>query len=338
MDFLTQQLFMALAIASPSMVHTCPVDLGWRHKLVIHHIDVGQGDSTFIRTPGGTTVLIDGGLPKMGLKHVLPTLWRCYRLRKLDYMVLTHFDADHMGGLTEVLQNIKVTKALYDPGDASSRKSRKPNSVFSRYKREADKTGKRSVPVVGEWAFPTGDNTKITVAAVNGRVWKKGQTKIFKDGKPKDDNAISIALKVGYGTFDYFIGGDLTGGGNGKPNVEKPVAQLIGDMDIVHSNHHGSLTSNSLYFFQKTKPEFVIISVGNGGRNKSYHLPSHMILERLLKDKNVKLIFQTSSGLSKINIGRLVMNKILNAKGDVVVVAGPQDFTINGIGFRGDRK
>ncbi|MEZ4751346.1 MAG: MBL fold metallo-hydrolase [Bdellovibrionota bacterium] len=96
--------------------HECPTG-DWKSSLVVHHIAVGQGDATFIRTPSGTTVLVDAGLPGRGKADVVPTLQKCYQLKDLDYVVLTHFDQDHHGGFAHVLKHFKVSRALYDPGD-----------------------------------------------------------------------------------------------------------------------------------------------------------------------------------------------------------------------------
>src|SRR5436305_1670095 len=86
-------LISALLIASQALAEGtqfCPAD-GWENELVIHEFAVGQGASTFIRTPKGTTILIDGGLPNKGDEVVIPTLQKCYVkvLQQIDYVVVT---------------------------------------------------------------------------------------------------------------------------------------------------------------------------------------------------------------------------------------------------------
>ncbi|MCB0418668.1 MAG: MBL fold metallo-hydrolase [Bdellovibrionales bacterium] len=315
--------------------HECPKG-DWKNSLVLHHIAVGQGDATFMRTPSGTTVLIDAGLPGRGKADVVPTLQKCYQLKNLDYVVLTHFDQDHHGGLAQVLKHFKVSHALYDPGDKMYTGATGPKTMFARFKKAADATGKRKVPNVGKSAIPD-KSVDFTIVSVNGKIFKHGDIPILNDkGKPKDDNAISISMHVRYGTFDYFIGGDLTGGGNRTPDIETAVAKVVGDVDVLHANHHGSETSSNDAFLKALEPEHVVISVGNGGLNKGrYHHPETSVLERLDGYSFVRNVFQTAKGESLAPPA--VKQKVTNMNGDVILVAEKNSFTVQGYGdFRTD--
>jgi competence protein ComEC len=318
--------------------HHCPEQAA-DGKLVIHHIAVGQGDATFIRTPQGLTILVDAGLPSRGENEIVPLLKNCYGLDSIDYIFLTHFDQDHHGGMYEVIEAIPPRLAIYDPGEEMNAKNAGPGSAYKRYADSANATGKRRVPELGRASIqmPMGDPTVINVVAINGNVLGGERVDVLKaDGKPKNDNAISIALTIRLGEFDYFIGGDLTGGGDSTPDVETPVARVVGDVDVLHANHHGSKTSNNAFFLRTLNPEHVVISVGDDGLNRArYRLPSAPVMELMDSFDFIQQIFQTSAGATQASADRL--RKVSNENRDVVVLAEPAVYSINGINFPVDR-
>ena len=143
-----------------------------------------------------------------------------------------------------------------------------------------------------------------------------------------DINSVSIAMKITYGSFKYFTGGDLTGGGRGTPDVESLIAERVGDVNVMKSDHHGSATANNSFFLSKLKPENVIVTVGNGGVNKRYHLPNAETMARMVSFPFIETIFQTARGEG----GRVPASetmKIKNTDGDVIVVAGQDRYWIN---------
>ena len=84
--------------------------------LRIYFIDVGQGDSTLILTPKGNSILIDGGGSETGSFDVGEKILLPYLLdrgvTKIDYMMISHFDSDHVGGLFSILENLRVEHVL----------------------------------------------------------------------------------------------------------------------------------------------------------------------------------------------------------------------------------
>ena len=119
---------------------------------------------------------------------------------------------------------------------------------------------------------------KIMNIAVNGEVWTGEGHQVhcaFPDkstftgsGAAKDpspsENAVSSVFKLSYGDFDYYAGGDVTHNGMSYfewKNVEKPVADAVGQVEVMKSNHHGSSDSNNQYFVDKLSPQAVIVNV-----------------------------------------------------------------------------
>lgn len=228
--------------------------------LELHFLDVGQGDAVAIRTPGDRWLLIDAG-PRIedydvGERRVLPFL-RAYGVTRLAAVILTHPDADHMGGLPAVLRGIDVGR-LVDPGLAVG----KP--MYLELLRTAQEEGV-------EWA-----------AAHSGRVLQlDGVTLevLWPDKEMLDRaveaNEISVVLRIHYEDFTALLMGDA------PSVVEEQLVDRHGPelrADILKIGHHGSYTSTSGRLLDAVQPELAVISVGRGNR---YGHPAPDVVQRL---------------------------------------------------------
>lgn len=290
--------------------------------LSIHHIDVGQGDSTLVVSPSGRTLLIDGGNRGQGTKAVLPLLHDLH-IRSLNYIVATHYDADHIGGLAEVVAGIdEISDAAFDRGDDTD------TATFRRYRKAI---GDKHQVIKPEEALDLGPGVKVVCVAANGHV--------VPDDEPPaglDENGSSVALLISYRDFQYFIGGDLTGGGRSgtrrTADIESLVAPRVGDVDVLHLNHHGSETSSNDAFLHGLSPEAVIISVGNGGSNRArYHHPRREVLDRVEELSSLKSVFQTERGETPGGLTAADRRLIHVAGGNVTLSTDGHTYTINGI-------
>src|SRR5699024_4055777 len=80
-------------------------------NMKVHFINVGQADSILSLTPSNKTILIDGGPPEAGKKVV--AYLKKQKVTKIDLLIATHPDIDHIGGLTHVMKSVEVAKILY---------------------------------------------------------------------------------------------------------------------------------------------------------------------------------------------------------------------------------
>ncbi|MBI3540955.1 MAG: hypothetical protein HY073_02295 [Deltaproteobacteria bacterium] len=215
-----------------------------------------------------------------GLSAVLPAL-RLEGALKIDWMMATHFDADHIGGLPEVLagkdqmmgteDDVIPSLGLLDRGDNTDKSTATYKNyvkVMAPYRTEASPGMKIDLG--------NGANAKIVV--VNGS---------FMDGRsiflnPDEENEACIGILIQYGAFTYFTAGDLTGGGApggySTKDIETITGNLIGDIDVLHIGHHGSLTSTNQTFLDEVKPEVAVISVG---QDNDYGHPAAATLQKL---------------------------------------------------------
>ena len=250
-------------------------------KLHFDFLDVGQGDSTLITFPDGQTLLIDGGgvpaikqaVPRdgeadeifepdtgrVGETVVSPFLWqRGYS--KVDYILATHADTDHMQGLVDVAKNFRVRSALMARTPADDADFSELASVLQ----------KRGVPVVqiSRGDVIVFDDVRIEVL----------YPEALRPDEPADapwDNNRSIVLRVTYGETKFLLTGDIEAG------AEKA---LLGDpaslkADVVKVPHHGSHTSSTENFVNAVGAKYAVIPVGQRSR---FGHPHKEVVERWL--------------------------------------------------------
>lgn len=104
-------IFLLAGCTEAIQTEKIPVTAG--HDMRVHFIDVGQGDSILIESPNGKTMLVDGGVKGAGPQVV--SYLREIGVSKLDIVVATHPDADHIGGLIPVLNSLTIEQ-FYDSG------------------------------------------------------------------------------------------------------------------------------------------------------------------------------------------------------------------------------
>lgn len=261
----------ALLIALPSLA-----------GVTITVLDVGQGDATLVQSTSGMTLLFDGGPNGQGSGTVLPYL-ASQGIFQLDYIVASHYHADHIGGLDEVHSHTGATYGVWDRGWSYT------TTTYSNY---ASETAGNRFTIADGQVFDLGDGVTVTCLGLNGN-GELGQP--FNDSS--EENQYCVTLLIECGDFDYFQAGDLTGNDAGSyDDIETSVAQDMAameqaDIEIYKVNHHGSYSSSNAYFLDTVSPEVAIISVGD---NNSYGHPHQEPMQRL-QSRDV-FVYQTTPG------------------------------------------
>lgn len=225
--------------------------------LEIVFLDVGQGDAIVIHTPGGRTVLVDGGgTPawhqsdfRVGREVVVPYLHR-RGIKKVDLMISTHPDTDHLQGLEDVLAELDAGTVIIPPGQ-----------LFGNgYDQLLQLAAMKRVPVREVMA---GDRL-ILERGMEIRVWNPpGRSPVFTSAP---DNNHSLVLQIKYGTAGIWLTGDIEVEG-----LQRLLRQgHFGPVHVFKAPHHGSHTGYYEPFLDEINPVAVVLSVG---RN-SYGHPS----------------------------------------------------------------
>jgi len=226
-------------------------------KLRIDFLDVGQGDSALVTMPDGTTLLIDGGgsiidtTRRIGETVVSEYLW--WRgLDQIDYILVTHADADHIDGLNDVLKNFTVRNALI---------ARAPSNdpEFSKFSETLNHTNTHAELLQAGDVIHFG-GVELSV------LWPPA-------GGETSTNNDSIVLRIKFGERSILLTGDIE-----KP-AENALLQSSQDLhaDLVKAPHHGSKTSSTEDFVRATAPQLAIISVG---RHSMFGHPHKEVVER----------------------------------------------------------
>jgi beta-lactamase superfamily II metal-dependent hydrolase/predicted extracellular nuclease len=236
----------------------------------VYFVDIGQGAGTLIVGPTGTSMLIDAGPPGQGTTKVIPLLNSVLPpADNVDYSILTHYHVDHDGGLTEVINAGRLDGGIaYDNGDGPNVVPPVPTNstgtAFTAYKNAiASRSGAvtRTTILPGQ-VIDLGGGMKATCIVAGGNLASGGN--VYVSGT--DLNSSSISTLMEFNGFDILISGDMTGGGQTTtaktPDVETFAGQLVGDVDFVQLDHHGSTTANQRRFLSQLKAEGSLASIG----------------------------------------------------------------------------
>lgn len=248
-------LIMLLCGGSSLVFRPAPV-------LRVTFLDVGQGDSIVIESPSGKVVvidtgnIIDEGADDQGRRVVAPYLrWR--GINKIDYLILTHPDADHIGGAATLLHEFRVENLL-ENGQFGKTETALVRAIF----REAQRQNTMIRIARREQRIQLGDGTNFTVLA---------PTDAMMSGSTND---ASIVLRLDYGRKSFLFTGDAG---------ETEEADLVATRqplaaDVLKAGHHGSKHSTTPAFLNAVQPRAVVFSCG---KNNSYSHPHPDVVKRV---------------------------------------------------------
>ncbi len=249
-----------------------------KNGVEIYFLDVGQGDSTIIRTEKNKTIVIDGGEgEKSGFdygKNVLFPFLINKGVRKIDFLIFSHFDSDHCGGLIYLLENIKVEKILIG-------KQFEKNENFEYIVNLANKKHIKIIELQAGNKINIEKNSSLEI------LWPSVAEKI-------SENAInnnSLVCKFVYKNFSMLLTGDIESIAEEKLLGKYKNTNRL-NANILKIAHHGSKTSSIQEFLNEVNPKIALIGVGR--KNKFGH-PNQEVLERL-KEKGIQIYRTDQNG------------------------------------------
>lgn len=227
--------------------------------------DIGQGDAMFLETPLGVQALFDGG-PDGAILNKLGKEMAFYD-RKIDFIFISHFDSDHIGGLIPVLEKYRVSNVIIPDSKSETAIYRALLLALQEEEKDGAKIwlGKR-----GD-VFDLGSGVKVRI--------------LFPD-RPAgglENNTASLVTQIIFGQTEILLTGDLS------KSVENYLVYLDGveilPSEILKAGHHGSKTSSGEDFLRAVSADYFVVSAG---RNNKYNHPHPEVLA-LVKALNLNL-------------------------------------------------
>lgn len=228
-------------------------------NMYIHFIDVGQGDSTLIITKSNKKILVDGGGSETGEDYIGKNILLPYlldrRIKKLDYVMISHFDSDHCKGILYVMEKIKVENVIIS----------KQGEFSENYNRFVEIVRNKRINVI---LVKSNMKIKIDKDTYFDILWP--EETIIKENILNNN---SIVAKLVYKNFSMIFTGDIE-----LLAEEEIIKKYNLKSTILKVAHHGSKTSSSEEFVEKAKPKIALIGVGE---NNKYGHPSKRTLDIL---------------------------------------------------------
>ena len=215
--------------------------------------EVGEADCHLIKYPyNKNTILIDTGKNEYKIKNEVIPYLKSIGIKKIDYLIITHGDLDHMGEGINLVNNFKVEKVIFNCGPY--------NDLEQELIKVLDKKKIKYYSCIKELNI---DNNKLYFL----------QTKEY-DNENDNSNVIYSELNV----YKFMFMGDA-GIDKEKDILDK---YNLSNVDVLKVGHHGSKTSSSKEFINVINPKYSIISVG---KNNRYGHPNKEVLENLENSK-----------------------------------------------------
>jgi len=222
------------------------------HNKYIYYFDVGQGDSILISIQN-KNILIDTGGEREYFYNNLYKDIKSRGINKIDYLILSHGDFDHMGDSIKLVNSFKIDKVIFNNGDYNNLEKELINELKKKhinYYRNID-----SIKIDNYYLY-----------FLNSGLYDN-----------ENDNSNVIYLEID--NYKFLFMGDA-----GKEREKDILNEYdISDIDVLKVGHHGSNTSSSLYFINNIKPIYSIISVG---KNNRYGHPNKEVLN-ILEDSKI---------------------------------------------------
>lgn len=251
----------------------------------IHFIDVGQGDAIYIEFPDGKDMLVDAGDRANANTQALLSYIDNYGSANdgIDYLMLTHVDADHVGGMDNVLDAYTV-RNIYMPNvgkeESSPEKGYYATQTYGQFYDATYSEGANIYYNEGNFTI-SGTGWKIDVYAPVSSDYDK----FTPNSGSKANNDMSPVMIIEYAGVRTLLSGDLNGEAESNAFTwsEEDFIERTGmskiDCSVIKAGHHGSRDSTSTALLEFCDPEHVIISCG---ADNSYGHPHQEVIDRIV--------------------------------------------------------
>lgn len=274
-----------------------------RKYLTVVFLDVGQGDAIFIETPSGNQVLIDGG-PGSTVVHRISRYLPFYD-RKIDLVLASHFDSDHVSGFLEIFKKYKILNFVTNHGAQTNSIGYLGQEIMRLV--NIEKSNQFYLWAGDEIILDSKHDIKIEI------LWppENMTDALVKKIDDIDRNDRSVVTRLSYGSTSFLFTGDiginqekiltanLFANINNEPTSYKKLSA-----NVLKAGHHGSKNSSSVEFLTAVSPEYFIISAGIDNR---FGHPAPQVIDQvvnlsnnLLKKRGTGIIIKNTAEIGDI--------------------------------------
>lgn len=218
----------------------------------LHFIDIGQGDCMLLESDGNYMLIDTGDISDTYTAKIIDYL-EGRGIETIEYLILTHPDADHIGGAPDIINTFKVNHCIMPDFT-------KTTKIFEKTIDALEENEVDVIEAEPDYEFKVGEAECEILAPLK---------------KYDDPNEASVVLKVYFGSNSFLLTGDAEKESEADMTEYYSASQL--KADVLKSGHHGSRTSSSEGFLEAVDPELIVISCGEGN---SYGHPHKETIDR----------------------------------------------------------
>lgn len=268
--------------------------------LVVKFVDVGQGDASILEFPDGKTMLID--TPRRKASTVMSTL-RADGHTTIDWLVATHPDADHIGGLDSIITQMDI-KSIWAPEVNS------PTKTYTRFLTAIANKNMSIEPAYAGRQIAKGEGYSIDI------LWPN------QHASYSEDNDYSAIVKVTFGENTFLFTGDAP--------VEAQNQSVDGHVDVLKVSHHGSASGLDGALASKLSPKIAVLSYGKN----SYGHPTQIVLDAL-SSANATVFGTYVNGTVTITSNGVDINASAEHEGTIKAASKSSGASSQGLGTAG---
>ena len=244
--------------------------------LRVDFYDMGKADAMLITTPSGQRILIDAGTNKGG--KALVSRFKKEKIDRIDVMIITHYDKDHVGGADKVLEDIDVGVVYMPVYDKES----KQYEQFAEALEESGVPAER-MKIGTQTSFDTGDGVQLHITAAHKSFYGKDE-----------ENDFSLAVRMAYGETKFFFAGDAE-----DPRQRELLEEGDVDCDVLKVPYHGRLVNASERFLKEASAQIAFIP-------DSEEEPASPVVIGILEETGAKVYRAKDGGIAVVSDGKTV--------------------------------